>query len=144
MKTPPVRRRGRPRRDHRRGVIRGGVSIEKRDEESQLLTPLGAASLDGCVFAITNKSAHAVVVDGTLYAPGDVCKTVIVENGVASTQETALPRGSYAIQEISAGEGYLPPTSNRTCSPSSKNGAVISLDTGGSHDDAALRPGETR
>lgn len=118
-------------------VIRGGVSIEKRDEESQLLTPLGAASLDGCVFAITNKSAHAVVVDGTLYAPGDVCKTVIVENGVASTQETALPRGSYAIQEVSAGEGYLPSDVEPHLFTVEQNGAVISLDMGGSHDDAA-------
>ena len=37
-------------------VVRGGVSIEKRDAESQLITPLGNASLDSCVFAITNKS----------------------------------------------------------------------------------------
>ena len=118
-------------------VARGGVSIEKRDAESQLLTPLGSAALDGCVFAITNKSDHPVVVDGVAYAPGEICETVTVEEGVADTSETALPHGSYIIQEVSAGEGYLPTDIEPHAFTVEHDGAVVALDASDPSDDAA-------
>ena len=88
-------------------VVRGGVLIEKRDLESGLLTPLGGASLDGTLFEITNKSVNPVYVGGALYAPGEVCATIEVVDGVAQTDARALPYGSYQLVETKPGEGYL-------------------------------------
>ena len=88
-------------------VVRGGVLIEKRDLESGLLTPLGGASLDGTLFEITNKSVNSVYVDGALYAPGEVCATIEVVDGIAQTDTRALPYGSYQMVESKPGEGYL-------------------------------------
>ena len=88
-------------------VMRGGVLIEKRDLESGLLTPLGGASLDGTLFEITNKSVNAVYVNGALYAPGEVCATIEVVDGIAQTDARALPYGTYQMVESKPGEGYL-------------------------------------
>ena len=88
-------------------VVRGGVLIEKRDLESGLLTPLGGASLDGTLFEITNKSINAVYVGGALYQPGEVCATIEVKDGIAQTENRALPYGSYQMVETKPGEGYL-------------------------------------
>ena len=88
-------------------VVRGGVLIEKRDLESGLLTPLGGASLDGTLFEITNKSVNPVYVNGALYAPGEVCATIEVVDGIAQTDARALPYGSYQMVESKPGEGYL-------------------------------------
>ena len=88
-------------------VARGGVLIEKRDLESGLLTPLGGASLDGTLFEITNKSVNPVYVGGALYAPGEVCATIEVVDGIAQTDARALPYGTYQMVESKPGEGYL-------------------------------------
>ena len=88
-------------------VVRGGILIEKRDLESSLLTPLGGASLDGTLFEITNMSRNPVYVGGALYAPGEVCATIEVVDGVAQTDARALPYGSYQMVESKPGEGYL-------------------------------------
>ncbi len=88
-------------------VVRGDVLIEKRDLESGLLTPLGGASLDGTLFEITNKSKNVVYVNGALYAPGEVCATIEVKDGIAQTENRALPYGTYEMQEVKPGEGYL-------------------------------------
>ena len=88
-------------------VVRGDVLVEKRDLESGLLTPLGGASLDGTLFEITNKSKNAVYVNGALYAPGEVCATIEVKDGIAQTENRALPYGTYEMQEVKPGEGYL-------------------------------------
>lgn len=92
---------------HPEQVIRGGVSIEKRDLESGLLTPLGGATLDGTEFKITNRSKNSVIVDGIDYAPGAVVKIIYTKDGVASTSADALPYGHYSIQETTPSEGYL-------------------------------------
>ena len=88
-------------------VARGGVLIEKRDLESGLLTPLGGASLDGTLFEITNMSRNPVYVGGALYQPGEVCATIEVKDGIAQTENRALPYGTYEMQEVKPGEGYL-------------------------------------
>ena len=98
-------------------VVRGGVLIEKRDLESGLLTPLGGASLDGTLFEITNKSINAVYVNGALYQPGEVCATIEVVDGVAQTENRALPYGSYQMVESKPGEGYLHTDQDRALFP---------------------------
>lgn len=92
---------------HPEQVIRGGISIEKRDRESNLLTPLGAATLDKTEFKITNRSENSVIVDGIDYAPGAVVKTIYTDGAVATTSADCLPYGRYSIQETAPSIGYL-------------------------------------
>ena len=88
-------------------VIRGGVMINKQDVETGT-DEQGDATFEGASFAITNTSAAAVYVEGTLYEPGDVVKTIVTnEDGVASTSTDCLPYGSYRIDEVEAPVGYL-------------------------------------
>ena len=98
-------------------VVRGGVLIEKRDLESGLLTPLGGASLDGTLFEITNKSINAVYVNGALYQPGEVCATIEVVDGVAQTENRALPYGSYQMVGKQARRGLPPHGPDRALFP---------------------------
>lgn len=118
-------------------VVRGGVSIEKRDLESQLSTPLGAASLDKTTFEITNLSDHAVVVDGISYAPGSVVTTIQSQGAAASTAADTLPYGTYSITEVSAGEGYLLTDSVARVFEIREGGTMVYLNQEGSSDDAA-------
>lgn len=85
---------------------KGGIEIEKRDLETNELTPQGGASLDGTQFAIVNENDKGAFVDGIEYQPGEVCKILTIENGVAATSDQTLPYGDYSIQEIVAGKGY--------------------------------------
>ncbi len=87
-------------------VIRGGIELEKRDAESGLQSALGAATLDGTTFSITNDNPHEVCVNGIFYHPGEVCVTLSVTDGKAATSSDTLPYGDYTIQELQAGDGY--------------------------------------
>lgn len=87
-------------------IKKGGIEIEKRDLETNALTPQGGASLDGTQFAIVNENNKGAFVDGIEYQPGEVCKILTIENGVAATNDQTLPYGDYSIQEIVAGKGY--------------------------------------
>ncbi len=89
-------------------VIRGGVSIQKRDLETGKAEAQGDATLAGTTFEITNISLHSVVVDGTEYEPGEIVKTIVAdETGLAKTETDSLPYGTYTIQEIVEPDGYL-------------------------------------
>lgn len=87
-------------------IKKGGISVEKRDLETNELTPQGGASLDGTQFAIVNENDKGAFVDGIEYQPGEVCKTLTIEGGVASTSDQTLPYGDYSIQEVTVGKGY--------------------------------------
>lgn len=87
-------------------VIRGGVEVQKVDVETGT-TPQGAATLEGAEITITNNSANAVLVEGTLYQPGEVVKTLITDiNGHAATANDLLPFGRYKAKEVKAPLGY--------------------------------------
>ena len=109
-------------------VIRGGVSIAKRDAESKLTTPLGGASLDGTLFEIVNHSANSVLVGGVEHAPGEVVMTVSAEDGIARTATDALPYGEYGIREVLPGAGYLLSDEAERSFSIRENGAIIELD----------------
>ena len=82
--------------------------MKKRDLESELLTPLGGASLDGTLFEITNKSINAVYVNGALYQPGEVCATHRGGGWDCSDGHPGfVPTGTYQMVESKPGEGYL-------------------------------------
>lgn len=91
----------------REQAIRGGVKVSKRDLESGLPTPLGSASIDGTRFDVKTLNDNPVVCDGVTYRKGDVITTLVIKGGEASTAADLLPYGTYSIQEVAAGDGYL-------------------------------------
>ena len=104
-------------------VIRGGVQVIKSDKELGKSEAIGGAKheagskdgadLNGVTFEIKNASAKEVMVDGKVYQPGEVVKTIATswnkEVGAytAQTDAKALPYGTYSIKEVASNESYL-------------------------------------
>jgi len=90
-------------------VIRGGVHIEKWDNEIVKHKAQGGATLEGAVFEIVNRSVEAVVVEDILYAVDEVVYTLTTDSeGVAKTSNELLPYGTYEVREVSPPlRGYL-------------------------------------
>ena len=90
-------------------IIRGNVLIEKWDNEIGEHRAQGGGTLEGATFEIVNRSADSVLVQDTLYAPGEVVYTTVTdETGTAYTPEYLLPYGTYEVREIAPPfEGYL-------------------------------------
>ena len=90
-------------------VIRGGMSLAKRDLELDGTTPQGDASLDA-TYTIYNKSASAVTVDGQSRKPGESVWTGTADpdDGSLSTPTDLLPYGTYEVRETEPATGYLP------------------------------------
>jgi len=103
--------------------IRGGVEIEKRDRQLNVLEILasivgrgaqGDGTLAGTAFEITNENPNPVFVYGQWIAPGAVVTTIVAEYetrgtslvAVARTTQYALPWGAYSIREVRASTGY--------------------------------------
>ncbi len=81
-------------------VVRGGICVYKLDAQSR--TGLADARFD-----ITNLSEAPVMVDGKIYAPGEVCLTITSgADGRATSGEHALPPGTYELHEAHAPRGY--------------------------------------
>lgn len=88
-------------------VIRGGVSVEKRDSKTGK-KPQGNADFAGIVFEIVNSSANPVVVWDETFAPGAVVATMTTDdNGYASTEDEFLPYGRYTVREKSTNNSML-------------------------------------
>lgn len=90
-------------------VIRGGMSLAKRDLELDGTTPQGDASLDA-TYTICNRSAAAVTVGGASHAPGEAVWTGTADpdDGSLSTPADLLPYGTYEVRESAPATGYLP------------------------------------
>ena len=90
-------------------IVRGNVLIEKWDNEIGEHRAQGGGTLEGATFEIVNRSLDSVMVQDTLYAPGEVVYTTITdETGTAYTPEYLLPYGTYEVREIAPPfEGYL-------------------------------------
>lgn len=88
-------------------VIRGGVTVEKRDTVTGK-TPQGDASFAGIKFDIINDSDNAVVVNGKTCASGSVAMTITTDaKGMATTGPNALPCGRYEVRESATNESML-------------------------------------
>lgn len=88
-------------------VIRGGVSIQKTDQEKGG-SALGGATLAGAVFSIYNESDNAVIVDGKSVEPGQKVLDITTDDtGYATTRTDSLPYGDYSVREVVAPNGYL-------------------------------------
>lgn len=87
--------------------IRGGLYVEKWDQELKEPKAQGAATLEGAVLEIISESDYLVQVDGKFYQKGETVKTLTIEKGRASTEADTLPYGTYRVREAAAPEGYL-------------------------------------
>ena len=90
-------------------VIRGGISVTKADRELNKSTALGAATLAGCHLSVKNVSEGPVKVNDVVYESGQLINgldLVTDENGNASTDDDALPYGTYEIRESISSQGY--------------------------------------
>lgn len=88
-------------------IIRGGIQLQKNDDDWNNANPQGDAVLGVTTFTITNASDNYVYVDGNKVGPGEVCYTVKTDNsGYFASDETLLPYGSYHIEETEAPVGY--------------------------------------
>ena len=107
-------------------VKRGGVKVQKLDTETGK-TPQGGASLEGITFSIINDNDNSVIVNGKEFAPGEVALTITTDkDGVATTEDDALPYGNYTIRESKTNDSYLN-TSEEIHATISEDGTVYSF-----------------
>ena len=89
-------------------VVRGGVRIGKVDMLNGEHVAEGSATLEGATFSVENASPQPVKVDGTVYQPGDIVKTITTDaGGIAETGNRDLPYGTYVVREVTPSKGYL-------------------------------------
>lgn len=89
-------------------IYRGGVKIQKRDQETKKAEPQGSATLEGAEFTITTLNDHPVIVEDKTYTKDQVVMNLVTdENGLASTAKDALPFGHYRVDETKSPKGYL-------------------------------------
>lgn len=112
--------------------IRGGVRVEKWDNEIDEHRAQGMASLEGATFDIVNRSQTAVLVNGTLCNPGAIVHTMTTgADGVALTANDLLPYGNYEVVETSPPEGYLPMGAIQRFFQIREHGVIVDLNTSG-------------
>ncbi|WP_217959090.1 VaFE repeat-containing surface-anchored protein [Acutalibacter muris] len=88
-------------------VVRGGLSVEKRDSITGS-TPQGNADFSGITFEIINDSRNPVIVGDKSIDHGEVALTLTTDSeGKASTAADALPYGSYVLHESATNESML-------------------------------------
>lgn len=111
-------------------VIRGGVKIQKRDFETGKAEAQGGASFENTEFTISNLSKGEVLVNGKLYAPGEIVATIKSDmKGIAKTSEDFLPYGTYEIEEITPPKGYLLNGTKKHIFDIHEDGKMIDLTT---------------
>ena len=109
-------------------VIRGGVKLQKIDNDTSDPYYQGDATLEGAEFTITNKSARRVVVNGNVFSPDeDVLVIATDANGKAESAKDALPYGTYSIKETKPSEGYLLNTEWEKTFEIREDGQIIDL-----------------
>lgn len=125
-------------------VIRGDVLVTKFDKELDKSEAIAGkahgnnttgTNLNGIVFDITNRSVEKVMVDGKLYEPGQVVKSITTswddqrKAYIAKTEGKALPYGTYEIKEVKTNKFYnLTDTQPRTFQIR-EEGKVVETDT---------------
>ena len=118
-------------------IIRGGVYVEKWDNEIGRREAQGNATLEGAVFEIVNRSQDAVLVGGDLYQVGEVVYTLTTDSeGIAYTSSDLLPYGTYEIREISPPlRGYLATGELSRMFEIREHGVIVEMNTA----DTAIR-----
>lgn len=123
-------------------VIRGGMSLAKRDLELDGTTPQGDASLDA-TYTIYNRSAADVTVGGESRAPGEAVWTGTSDpdDGSLSTPADLLPYGTYEVRETAPATGYLPDEGWSWTFEVREDGKVYSPGDGHRNSDQVIRGG---
>jgi len=118
-------------------IIRGGVYVEKWDNEIGRREAQGNATLEGAVFEIVNRSADSVLVENTLYSVGEVVYTLTTDSeGTAQTANDLLPYGTYEIREVSPPyRGYLATGELSRIFEIREHGKIVEMNT----EDTAIR-----
>lgn len=113
-------------------VIRGGVRVEKWDNEIGAQRPQGGGTLEGATLEIVNRSAASVLVQGKLYGIGEVVYTMRTDQTYsAQTPGNLLPYGTYECREsVPPSEGYLATGILSRMFTIRENGKIVELDTG--------------
>ena len=110
-------------------VIRGGISLEKHDADTEAAQPQGAGSLAGARYTVTNANEAPVIVGGQSFNPGEaVMELVTDQDGRASTGERDLPFGAYTLTEVAPPDGYLPSGQTQTVTVR-EDGVIVAADT---------------
>lgn len=113
-------------------IARGGVQVQKWDNETNQHQAQGGASLQGAKFQISSLNDKPIVVNNKTYSKNDVVTTITTdENGVAKTAEKILPVGRYQITEVAAPEGYLNTGVIQRQFTVTSNGQMVNMDTSG-------------
>ena len=108
--------------------IRGGIQIEKWDNETDSNVAQGGASFKNTTIQIINRSKKAVLVEESLYAPGEVVKTVMTDDfGVYRSANDLLPYGNYEVVEVLEPKGYLATGKLKESFKIRKNGVIEEL-----------------
>lgn len=111
-------------------VIRGGVSIQKRDLETKDTKAQGSATLKDTEFTITTLNENPVLVNGKLYNKDAAVLTIHTNiDGIASTSTDTLPHGKYRIDESKSPTGYLTNGAVSREFEITKDGEMIDLTT---------------
>ena len=84
----------------------GSVSIEKYDSVTGQ-SAQGEATLAGAVYEVINSSTNSVVVNGKIYAPGEVIFKLTTDTKGFAKTGNIFPVGRYTIRESAASTGYL-------------------------------------
>ena len=86
---------------------RGGIFVQKKDSESNKVTPQGDASFAGAVFTIYNRSDNPIWYNGKEYAVNAAITTIKTnDDGYAATALNAFPMGTYGVKETKSPDGY--------------------------------------
>jgi hypothetical protein len=111
-------------------IIRGGVRVEKWDNEIDEHRPQGGASFENAIFEIINRSADSVLVQGVWYDVGEVVYVFPTDStGSALTPGDLLPYGTYQVRETAPPEGYLATGVLSRVFTIREHGRIVELDT---------------
>lgn len=109
-------------------IIRGGVKLDKIDNDLDEAYAQGDATLEGAEFTIYNKSKESVMVGGKEYAVDEGCLVIKTDkNGIATSGDHVLPYGSYLVKETKPSQGYLLNTEWSRSFKIREDGVIIDL-----------------
>lgn len=80
-------------------VVRGSIEIHKLNTETEDQINQGANTFAGIKFAVVNRSAKAIVFEGTSYNPGEVI-AILEASADGDCDINDLPYGTYDVYEL--------------------------------------------
>lgn len=110
--------------------FRGGVTIYKRDAETEQDVPQPGTDWNGVAFEIVNRSAAEVTYDGVKIPVGGVVTTIktSASNGVATTGNEKLQYGTYGIREVATSDAYIMSDTDERTFEIREQGQMVVLD----------------